>query len=172
MLLLPDRGSPTLTGWWAPVAQHIQIEKVGIGSRGSLEPPSHLQKTLIRSKVVLPATGCALPPRRSLCRVSIAPLVIVSTALHAFYPMAPASPRCGASTEKARSLHRIYGYTRRGTHSILTHVTPKAQTDRSQRRHVEISVVMATGKCRVWMRDVVIKFILVPKRGRFVGSSI
>ena len=51
------------------------------------------------------------------------PLVIVSTALDAFYTAAPASPRCGASTEKARSLHRIYGYTQRGTHSILTIVS-------------------------------------------------
>jgi len=31
--LRPDRGRSTLTGWWTPVAQHIQIEKVGIGAR-------------------------------------------------------------------------------------------------------------------------------------------
>ena len=41
MSLLPDRGHPTLTGWWVPVAQHIYIEEWGTGlsSRGSKEPP-------------------------------------------------------------------------------------------------------------------------------------
>jgi len=41
MPLRPDRGRPILTGWWAPVAQHIYIEEWGTGlsSRGSKEPP-------------------------------------------------------------------------------------------------------------------------------------
>ena len=61
--LLPDRGSPTLTGWRAPVAQQIN-RGVGTGlrERGWLELPSHLKKTLIRSKGRAASDGMCPPP--------------------------------------------------------------------------------------------------------------
>ena len=90
--------------------------------RGSLEPPSHLQKTLIRSKVVLPATGCAPPPLSFPCRSTPDRRLTTEPEL----PLHRCLRCCCAATVKGeKGLPRIYGFhTERYTHSILTTLSP------------------------------------------------
>ena len=88
--LLPDRGSPTLIRLVGSYrTAHIK-GKVGIRARvtrfnGATVPTDRVN--LNRSKAVLPATGCPT----NLTIVSAAPLDFISTALDAYYTVAPAS---------------------------------------------------------------------------------